>query len=134
MLQHVTLEVRADQVEDCISFWGLLGFERTARPPLLPDNSAWVERQGTQVHIIWVDAPMVPRVGHAAVLVDDYAAALAGLERAGFQAEPGLDAWGPRSFVHDPAGHLVEVMSAPPLPPWPQGAQGAERPPASGGA
>jgi len=34
-------------------------------------------------------------------------------------------AWGlpggnkPRSFVRDPAGHLIEVMSAPPHPPWP---------------
>jgi hypothetical protein len=32
----------------------------------------------------------------------------------------GTNAWdAPRSFVRDPAGHLVEVMSRPPQPPWP---------------
>ena len=110
MLQHVTLEVRPEQVEQCVRFWALLGFEPVDRPPALPPNSVWVERQGTQIHVLWVDAPSVPREGHAAVLAGDYRATLGRLKAAGFQPSPGLDAWGPRSFVRDPAGHLIEVM------------------------
>jgi catechol 2,3-dioxygenase-like lactoylglutathione lyase family enzyme len=123
VLQHVSLEVRADQVEDCVRFWAHVGFERMTRPPSFPDNSVWVERQGTQIHLLKVDAPSIPREGHAAVLVADYPGALAALERAGFEPSPGMEGWGaPRSFVRDPAGHLVEIMSAPPMPPWPEAA------------
>jgi hypothetical protein len=45
--------------------------------------------------------------------------ALTALRGAGFEPYDGENAWNaPRSFVRDPAGHLVEVMSAPPHPPW----------------
>lgn len=120
MLQHASLEVRADQVDACVGFWRLLGFERMTPPPMLRGRFTWVERAGTHIHLIPVDAPIAAREGHVAVLAEDYEDALAALREAGFAPEPGSNAWdAERSFVRDPAGHLVEVMSAPPNPPWP---------------
>jgi catechol 2,3-dioxygenase-like lactoylglutathione lyase family enzyme len=120
MLQHASLEVRADQVQPCVDFWRLLGFTQMTPPPMLRDRFTWVERGGTHIHLIPVDAPIAAREGHVAVLADDYEGALAALRDAGFAPEPGSNAWGAeRSFVRDPAGHLVEVMSGLPVPPWP---------------
>jgi hypothetical protein len=43
------------------------------------------------------------------------------LREHGFDPLEGSNAWNaPRWFVTDPAGHRVEVMSAPPVPPWPE--------------
>jgi catechol 2,3-dioxygenase-like lactoylglutathione lyase family enzyme len=120
MLQHVTLEVRPDQVEACVGFWELLGFRRMTPPPLLRDRFTWVQRDGTHIHLVPVDDPAIPREGHTAVLPDDAEAAVGALRDAGFDPRPGSNAWdAPRWFVLDPAGHRVEVMSAPPFPPWP---------------
>jgi predicted molibdopterin-dependent oxidoreductase YjgC len=47
MLQHVSLEVSPDQVDDCVAFWSLLGFARVDPPPSLRERAAWVERDGT---------------------------------------------------------------------------------------
>ena len=120
MLQHVTLEVKPDHVEACVGFWELLGFRRMTPPPLLRDRFTWVERDGTHIHLVPVDDPAVPREGHSAVVAPDPEAALTALRDAGFDPQPGSNAWdAPRWFVHDPAGHRVELMSAPPIPPWP---------------
>jgi catechol 2,3-dioxygenase-like lactoylglutathione lyase family enzyme len=120
MLQHVSLEVRPEQVRDCVAFWELLGFRELTPPPLLRDRFTWVERDGTHIHLVPVGDPAVPREGHAAVVAEDAEAAVRALEAAGFDPRPGSNAWdAPRWFVHDPAGHRVEVMSAPPVPPWP---------------
>ena len=120
MLQHASLEVRPDQVEACVGFWRLLGFERMTPPPMLRNRFTWVERAGTHIHLIPVDEPIAAREGHVAVLPEDYEGALEALREAGFDPEQGSNAWdAERSFVRDPAGHLVEVMSAVPVPPWP---------------
>lgn len=120
MLQHVTLEVTPAQVDACVRFWGLLGFEPMTPPPLLRDRFTWVAREGTHIHLVPVEEPIAAREGHVAVLAEDYDAALEALHGAGFETRPGSNAWNaPRSFVRDPAGHLVEVMSALPVPPWP---------------
>ena len=120
MLQHVTLEVLPDQVDPCVRFWALLGFDWMLAPPTLRDRFTWVARGDTQIHLMPVDDPAVPTRGHTAVVAEDYDAALAALHEAGFALEPGSNAWdAPRTFVHCPAGHRVEVMSAPPRPPWP---------------
>ena len=116
----MTLEVRPDQVDPCVRFWALLGFEWMLAPPLLRDRFTWVAREGTQIHLVPVDPPIVPDQGHVAVLPEDYEAALAALRDAGYELTAGSNAWNaPRTFVHCPAGHRVEVMSAPPYPPWP---------------
>jgi catechol 2,3-dioxygenase-like lactoylglutathione lyase family enzyme len=120
MLQHVTLEVTAAQIRECVAFWELLGFGEMEPPPLLRDRFTWVEREGTQIHLVRVDDPIAARDGHVAVIADDYDGALARLTGAGFSPREGLNAWdAPRSFVRDPAGHLIEVLSKPPRPPWP---------------
>ena len=55
------------------------------------------------------------REGHAAIVAGDYEADLARLRAAGYALRDGLVAWdAPRTFVRDPAGHLIEIMSAPP--------------------
>ena len=120
MLQHASLEVRPDQVDACVAFWGLLGFEPMTPPPALRHRFTWVQRRGTQIHLIPVDQPVTAREGHVAVLAERFEAALAALREAGFEPRPGSNAWNaPRSFVRDPAGHLIEIMSALPEPPWP---------------
>ena len=115
MLQHVSLEVRPDQVDECVAFWALLGFGRVHPPPSLSERAAWVARERTQVHLMHVDDPVAPPQGHAAVVAPDYERTLDALRAAGFEPEPRREHWGaPRSFVRDPAGHRVELMSAPP--------------------
>jgi catechol 2,3-dioxygenase-like lactoylglutathione lyase family enzyme len=115
VLQHVSLEVRPDQVRDCVAFWELLGFREIEPPPTLRDRFTWVERDGTQIHLIPRDDPAVPPVeGHTAVVAPDDDT-IARLQQHGFTPEEGSNAWdAPRWFVTDPAGHRVEVMSKPP--------------------
>jgi catechol 2,3-dioxygenase-like lactoylglutathione lyase family enzyme len=115
MLQHVTIELRADEVDDCVRFYELLGFERVEPPESLRGRATWVERAGTQVHLMPVDDPVVPPSAHHAVLVTDYESALTALRDAGFDPEPRKEHWGARrSFVRNPAGHRVEVMAGSP--------------------
>lgn len=116
MLQHVTLEVPPARVRDCVAFWALLGFAEVEPPPLLRGEFTWVQRGGTQIHLVGVAAPAVAERGHVAVVAGDYAATLARLAAAGFSTSPGSRAWdADRVFVRDPAGHRVEVMERPPV-------------------
>jgi hypothetical protein len=115
MLQHVTIEVRPADVEACVGFYALLGFERVEPPPSLAGRATWVERAGTQIHLMGVDDPVVPPKGHHAVLVDDYDGTVSALRDAGFDPEPRREHWGAaRSFVTGPAGQRVEVMAGSP--------------------
>jgi catechol 2,3-dioxygenase-like lactoylglutathione lyase family enzyme len=116
-LQHSTLEIRRDAVDAEVAFWALLGFERVDEPPRLEGAATWVARAGTQIHLLYEDAPTVPRRGHVAILADDYDATLARLADAGHEFRPDVELWGAaRGFVRTPAGHRVEVMAAPPPP------------------
>jgi catechol 2,3-dioxygenase-like lactoylglutathione lyase family enzyme len=120
MLQHVTLEITPAQVRECVAFWALLGFTEMEPPPLLRDRFTWVEREGTQIHLVPVEDPIAAREGHVAVLAGDYDATLARLAENGFAVREGSNAWNAaRVFTTDPAGHRIEVMSKPPHPPWP---------------
>jgi catechol 2,3-dioxygenase-like lactoylglutathione lyase family enzyme len=115
VIQHVTWEVTPELVEPCVAFYELLGFRRVEPPLTLRDRAAWVEREGTQVHLMHIDEPVTLPSGHAAVVADDYEATLAALEEAGHQPDRRREHWGsPRCFVRDPAGNLVEVMAFPP--------------------
>jgi catechol 2,3-dioxygenase-like lactoylglutathione lyase family enzyme len=115
MLQHVTVEVTSSQVDACVRFYELLGFEKVEPPESLAGRATWVERDGTQVHLMPVDEPVVPPSGHHAVLVADYARTLNALRDAGFEPEARAEHWGAaRSFVRNPAGHRVELMAGSP--------------------
>src|SRR3954468_22905069 len=117
MVQHASLEVPRHRLADCVAFWQLLGFTPMEPPPKLRERFTWVEREGTQIHLVPVDEPVVAREGHVAVVAPDYEAALGALTEHGFELRPGTNAWdAPRTFVRDPAGHLIEVMSRPPHP------------------
>ena len=115
MLQHVAHETRAEDVDAVLAFWALLGFEPVEPPPSLAGRTHWVQRGGTQIHLLLTADPVVPTAGHTAVVAADHDAALAALRAAGHPVEPRAEHWGvPRAFVKDPSGHVVEVMSAPP--------------------
>jgi catechol 2,3-dioxygenase-like lactoylglutathione lyase family enzyme len=115
VIQHVAVEVRREQVDACVAFWALLAFERVEPPPTLRERAVWVEREHTQVHLMYADEPVVPPNAHVAVVVDDYERTFAALEEGGHAPEARREHWGsPRCFVLDPAGHRVEVMATPP--------------------
>jgi catechol 2,3-dioxygenase-like lactoylglutathione lyase family enzyme len=116
MLQHVTIELTEEQVDACVRFYELLGFLRVDPPESIAGRATWVERDGTQVHLMPVDEPAVPASGHHAVLLGaDYDGVIERLRDAGFDPEPRKEHWGAkRSFVRNPAGHRVELMAGSP--------------------
>lgn len=112
MIQHVALEVREPDVEACVRFWALLGFERVEAPEALRARSTWVQAGATQIHLLHTQQPGVPPEGHVAVVVADHEATLAALRDAGFEPQPRTRYWGsPRAFVRSPSGHRVELMA-----------------------
>jgi catechol 2,3-dioxygenase-like lactoylglutathione lyase family enzyme len=115
VLQHVSLEVPPDQVERTIEFWGLLGFARTEAPKPIAPYVTWLTRDGTQIHLIHTEAAVVPSLGHAAVVADDFPATVQALRDSGFEVEEGQELWGAsRAFAIAPGGHRVELMASPP--------------------
>lgn len=115
MLHHVSLEVPPDDAERSIEFWRLLGFEEVETPTALGDSVRWVEREGTQIHLILTEGHAAPVLGHAAVVAPDHAEAKERLRDAGFQVEDTRQLWGAdRAFAIAPGGHRVELMAAPP--------------------
>ena len=115
MIQHVALEVRRAEAGEAERFWSSLGFARVDPPPSLAERAVWLEREGTQVHLLFADDPVAPPEGHVAVVARDYEAALERLRAAGYEPQARTEHWGaPRSFVRAPGGHRVEVMSRPP--------------------
>jgi hypothetical protein len=115
VLHHVSIEVEPAQVEACAACWELLGFVHVPAPEALGPNFTWLEREGTQIHLIHTEGATVPALGHAAVVVADFEATFAALERAGHAPERHRELWDePRAFVVMPGGHRVEFMAAPP--------------------
>jgi hypothetical protein len=115
VLQHVSLEVPPDKVRDCVRFWELLGFTELEVPEVLRHRFTWIGKEGTHIHLVPREDPAIPTEGHTAVVSDDAEATLAALREHGFDPQPGEVAWdSPRWFVHDPAGHRVEVMATRP--------------------
>jgi catechol 2,3-dioxygenase-like lactoylglutathione lyase family enzyme len=112
VIQHVAIEIQAEQADACVRFWVLLGFERVAPPPVLAQRAVWVQRAGTQMHLLFVDEPVIAPQGHVAVVVEDYDATLRGLREIGLDPQPRTEYWGsPRCFVRCPAGHRIELMA-----------------------
>jgi len=114
MLHHVGIEVTPEEIERSIELWELLGFERVEPPPTLREFT-WLEREGTQVHLMPTESPTVPPRGHVAIVVADFDATFAALREAGFEIERRREHWdAPRAFTYTPDGHRVELMAAPP--------------------
>lgn len=115
MLQHVSLEVPQDQVARTIEFWGLLGFKPSEAPEPIAPYVTWLQREGTQIHLIHTDEATVPQLGHAAVVAADFDAAVGRLRAAEFEVTDARELWGAsRAFAIAPAGHRVELMASPP--------------------
>jgi catechol 2,3-dioxygenase-like lactoylglutathione lyase family enzyme len=117
MLQHVSIEVPPAEVERTVEFWQLIGFAHVSAPEEIAPYVTWLERQGTQIHLLQTDAATVPQLGHPAVVVEDFEETLGALAEAGFEVEESRRLWGARrAFAVGPAGHRIELMDAPPPP------------------
>jgi len=115
MLQHVSIEVPESESERTVEFWALLGFDRVEAPEPLRGHVTWLERQGTQIHLIHTDEASVPVLGHVAVVAADFQQDFDAVAAAGFEVEESRQLWGARrAFAIAPAGHRVELMEAPP--------------------
>jgi hypothetical protein len=115
MLHHVGIELQPTDVDRAVEFFTLLGFERVEPPPALASGFTWLERDGTQVHLMHEEHPTVPPRAHLAVVTPDFDATLASLHEHGFETRPGGEHWGaPRAHATAPGGHRVELMAAPP--------------------
>ena len=115
MLHHVSLEVPANETQRSLEFWLALGFARVPAPPDIAEYVSWVERDGTQIHLIPTPRPTVPALGHAAIVAPDFDATMARVAEAGFAVEETRELWGERRAVATaPGGHRVELMAAPP--------------------
>ena len=114
MLHHVGIEVTPAEIERSVELFRLLGFEVVEPPPTLREFT-WLERDGTQVHLMPSESPTVPPRGHVAVVVADFDATFAALAERGFEVERRREHWGqPRALVIGPGGHRVELMAAAP--------------------
>jgi len=112
VIQHVAIEIREADIDACVRFWSLLGFDRVEAPAALAARSTWVQAGPTQIHLLHADDPVVAPEGHVAVVAEDYERTLDTLRDAGFEPEPRREYWGsPRTFVRCPAGHRVELMA-----------------------
>jgi catechol 2,3-dioxygenase-like lactoylglutathione lyase family enzyme len=111
MIQHLTREISPSKLQDCVRFYGILGFERVPEPPGIAGRAVWLERRNTQIHLMPTPAAR-PDGGHVGLVVADYPLTIERLRAAGHEVEPRREHWGsPRAYVRDPAGHLVEVMA-----------------------
>ncbi len=115
MLHHVAIELKPSDVDRAVEFFELIGFKRVQPPPALAEGFTWLEREGTQVHLMHSEHPVVPPRAHLAVVIPDWDATLARLHERGFETRPGREHWGaPRVHAIVPGGHRVELMQAPP--------------------
>jgi catechol 2,3-dioxygenase-like lactoylglutathione lyase family enzyme len=114
-VHHAALETAPADADALVAFFALLGFGEVEPPRALAGGTRWVQRGGTQVHLLLTDDPVAPPSGHVAVVAPDYDAAIAALRAAGHRVDDRAQHWGsPRAFAAAPGGHRVEVMAFPP--------------------
>ena len=115
MIQHVTRDILRSELERSAAFYALLGFDPVPVPASLAGRGVWLERAGTQIHLLFVDDPAAAGrrpPGHVGIVVADYKQTVERLGDAGHHVEPRREHWGsPRSYVRDPAGYLVELIA-----------------------
>jgi hypothetical protein len=116
MLHHVGIEVAPADLERSVELWRALGFSHV-EPPATLSEFVWLERGGTQVHLMPTERPAVPPRGHIAVVAADFEGAVEALRELGFEVARRREHWGsPRAIVIAPGGHRVELMASPPRP------------------
>jgi hypothetical protein len=105
VLHHVSIEVHPDAAERVLEFLGLIGFEPVAAPGEIAEYVDWVEREGTQVHLIRTPEPAVQHLGHPAFVAPDYESTVAAVTGAGFEFAESRRLWGERrGFATLPGG------------------------------
>lgn len=115
IIQHVTLEVRPDDMGAEIAFWTLIGFPEVDPPPELRERFRWVQSGSTSIHLAFTEDPIVPVAGHTALVCEDYEDTIARLQEAGYDVPPRTEYWdAPRTIVTSPAGHRIELMASGP--------------------
>jgi catechol 2,3-dioxygenase-like lactoylglutathione lyase family enzyme len=113
MLHHAGIEVAPADLERSVEFWQALGFVEV-EPPTSLSEFIWLEREGTQIHLMPTQRPTVPPHGHVAVAVADFESSVETLHELGFEAERRREHWGSqRAVVIAPGGHRVELMASP---------------------
>jgi len=116
MIQHVTRPIQHSQLEDCLRFYGLLGYEEIPAPDAIRGRAVWLAPRGSGpetagLHLQFADAT-IPEQGHVAFVVQPYEQTLASLREAGYEVESRREHWGsPRAYARDPAANLVELMA-----------------------
>ena len=114
-IQHVSLEVDPALVSAEVAFWELLGFEQVEPPGGLGESSVWMGAGDQAVHLLPIGTPVVPAKGHVALVEPELDRVSRALSEAGFPVEEAAPHWGAeRLKATSPAGHLVELMAAPP--------------------
>ncbi len=112
MLHHAGIEVAPADLERSVELWQALGFEEVA-PPATLREFVWLEREGTQIHLMPTESPTVPLRGHIAVVVAEFERTFEALDELGFEVERRREHWGsPRAVVIAPGGHRVELMAS----------------------
>jgi catechol 2,3-dioxygenase-like lactoylglutathione lyase family enzyme len=115
MLHHVTLEVAPVEIDRSAEFWRLLGFAEVEPPPDLAADFTWLEREGTQIHLMRTDSPTVPPHGHVGVVVPSFEQTIERLREQGFEIALKRERWGSqRAQAIAPGRHRVELMASPP--------------------
>jgi len=115
VLHHVSIEVHPDHTERVREFLELIGFQKVKAPAEIAEYVDWVEREGTQVHLIRTPEPALQHLGHPAFVAPDYGSTITAVREAGFDFDDSRELWGqPRGFATLPGGQKVELMSAPP--------------------
>jgi catechol 2,3-dioxygenase-like lactoylglutathione lyase family enzyme len=112
-LDHVQIAMPAGREAEARAFYaGCLGIPEVAKPAnLVGRGGCWFACDGVMIHL-GVEAEFRPaRKAHPALLVDDLAALLGTLERAGrpVRFDEPLEGY-ERAFTEDPFGNRIELM------------------------
>ena len=118
MIHHVTRKVPPSLLDECVAFYGILGFQPVPAPAGIAGRATWLELRNArhQVHLMPVSRATAS-AGHFAIVCDDYDATVSALRKSGAEVEPRREHWGsPRAYARDPVGNVVELMAWPPGP------------------
>ncbi len=90
MIQHVTHTITPSQLEECVAFYGLLGFRQVPVPEGIAGRAIWLEHErdgsAAQIHLM-PRAEASPEDGHFALVLGDYEQVVEGLRAAGHEVD-----------------------------------------------